>query len=96
MILCVTFAEIFMDQKLEIMPTVFILNGYRFMFYSDDHEPVHVHVEKDGHTAKLNVEPIELVFNKGYKVNEIKEIESIVKEKNDLIVEKWNKVFKNK
>ena len=86
----------FLNQKLGTMPTVFILNGYRFMFYSDDHEPIHVHVEKDGHTAKLNVEPVELVFNKGYKVNEIKEIESVVTDKKDLIVKKWNSVFKNK
>lgn len=78
------------------MPTVFLLNGYRFMFYSDDHEPIHVHVEKDGHTAKLNVEPVELIFNKGYKVNEINEIGAIVNERKNLIIEKWNKVFKNK
>lgn len=70
------------------MPTFFILNGYRFIFYSDDNQPVHVHVEKDGHTAKLNVEPVELIFNKGYKVNEINEIESIVNERKDLIIEK--------
>ena len=27
------------------MPTVFILFGFIFKFYSDDHEPIHVHVE---------------------------------------------------
>jgi len=26
------------------MPTIFVFFGYRFLFYSNDHEPVHVHV----------------------------------------------------
>jgi hypothetical protein len=26
------------------MPTVFTQGGFRFFFYSNDHEPVHVHV----------------------------------------------------
>lgn len=28
------------------MPTIFILFGFRFMFYANDHEPIHVHVIK--------------------------------------------------
>lgn len=31
------------------MPTIFIFFGFRFMFYSNDHTPVHVHIIKDGH-----------------------------------------------
>ena len=50
------------------MPTVFILFGYIFKFYSDDHEPIHVHVVKDGKEAKYNVSPnVEQVFNHGFK-----------------------------
>ena len=30
------------------MPTLFTLFGLRFMFYSNDHEPIHVHVVKGG------------------------------------------------
>lgn len=28
------------------MHTIFILFGFRFMFYANDHEPIHVHVVK--------------------------------------------------
>ncbi len=50
------------------MPTIFIVFGFCFKFYSNDHEPVHVHVTKDGHEAKFNLEPmVELVFNRGFK-----------------------------
>ena len=46
------------------MPTIFIIFGYIFKFYSDDHEPIHVHVVKDGKEAKYNVSPdVQQVFN---------------------------------
>ena len=38
------------------MPTIFILFGFRFMFYANDHEPIHVHVVK-GDTGKVFFEP---------------------------------------
>ena len=40
--------------KKETVPTIFIFFGFRFMFYSNDHEPIHVHVIKDGNEAKYN------------------------------------------
>ena len=40
------------------MPTIFTLFGLRFMFYSDDHEPVHVHICNAGREAKYNVQPM--------------------------------------
>ena len=53
------------------MPTIFIFFGFRFMFYSNDHQPVHVHVIKDGCEAKYNVNPIEQVYNHGFKKHDI-------------------------
>ena len=40
------------------MPTIFIIFGFVFKFFSDDHEPIHVHVIKDDHEAKYNVDPV--------------------------------------
>ena len=42
--------------KTIIMPTIFIVFGFIFKFYSDDHEPIHVHIIKDSNEAKYNVE----------------------------------------
>ena len=36
------------------MPTIFILFGFRFMFYANDHEPIHVHVIKGDVSAKIH------------------------------------------
>ena len=60
------------------MPTIFIIFGFVFKFYSDDHEPIHVHVTKDGHEAKYNVDPeVVQVFNHGFKKHEISMIEGM-------------------
>ncbi|WOZ80982.1 DUF4160 domain-containing protein [Segatella hominis] len=37
------------------MPTIFIFFGFRFMFYSNDHEPIHVHVIKDGNETRKSI-----------------------------------------
>ena len=38
------------------MPTVFVEDGFRFFFYSNDHVPIHVHVRKGQAEAVFNVE----------------------------------------
>ena len=35
------------------MPTIFTIEGFRFFFYSNDHAPVHVHVQHGGGEAAL-------------------------------------------
>ncbi|MCQ2974123.1 MAG: DUF4160 domain-containing protein [Bacteroidales bacterium] len=76
------------------MPTIFIIFGYIFKFYSDDHEPIHVHVVKDNHEAKYNVEPeVQMVFNHGFKKNEISMIESLIEENREVIIYRWTNYF---
>ena len=75
------------------MPTLFIIFGFRFMFYSNDHTPIHKHVIKDGCEAKYNIEPVELVFNHGFKRHDLSLIESIVLENKEIIIERWRSYF---
>lgn len=74
--------------------TVFIFFGFRFLFYSNDHEPVHVHVVKDDCEAKFNVSPIELIYNHGFKKQQIAVIESVIEENVEVITERWKNYFK--
>jgi hypothetical protein len=40
------------------LPTILIINGFRFFFYSSDrYEPAHVHVEKGEGIGKIWLEP---------------------------------------
>lgn len=76
------------------MPTLFIIFGFRFMFYSNDHAPIHIHVVKGGAKAKLNILPeISLVENIGMKPSELKLIEAIAEENKEIIIERWNAFF---
>lgn len=76
------------------MPTLFILLGFRFFFWSNEHEPVHVHISKGENGAKYNIENMELVENFGFKKNELRLIESILEENKDIIIERWHEYFK--
>ncbi len=78
------------------MPTIFIFFGFRFMFYSNDHEPVHVHIFKDGNEAKYNVTGIELIYNHGFKKRELALIESLIEENEEIIIERWKAHFEKK
>ncbi len=75
------------------MPTVFILFGFIFKFYSNDHEPLHIHVLKDGKKAKYALFPVTLKENQGFKTSELKLVESIIEENEEIIAEHWNRYF---
>ena len=78
------------------MSTIFVFFGFRFMFYSNDHEPIHVHVIKDGNEAKYNVSPLTQIYNHGFKKHDIALIESIISENEAVIIDRWKEFFNQK
>lgn len=77
------------------MPTVLRIKGYRFFFYSNEHLPIHIHIEKASKTAKFNLEPVELVSSKRFKSSEISEMNKLVQENSEYLIEQWNEFFNN-
>ena len=76
------------------IPTLFIFFGLRFCFYTEDHEPIHVHVIAHGIEAKFNIEPnIELIYNKGLTPREVRLAKEIIEENKEIIRERWKAVF---
>ena len=80
------------------MPVLFIFFGLRFMFFSNDHEPIHIHVVKGKGSVKENAKylvlpEIKLVENNGLQSSELKLAEAIIEENAEIIVEKWNEYF---
>lgn len=76
------------------MPTVLFIFGIRFFFYPNDHEPIHVHVEYQGCSAKIQVHPaVELIENNGLKSQTIKKALDTVEFYKDDIISEWHKVF---
>lgn len=78
------------------MPTIFVFLGFRFLFYSNDYHPIHVHVIKDGNEAKYNVQPNEQIYYHGFQKHDIALIESIISENEEIIIERWEVYFNQK
>ena len=76
------------------MPTVFSEDGFRFFFYSNDHEPIHVHVRKGGGEAVFYVEgSATLRESVGLKTKELSKAEEIAWRRQQEIIDFWNEYF---
>jgi len=75
------------------MPEIFRKLGFVFFFYSNEgQEPMHVHVRKAGGFAKFWMEPVELDFSQGLKVQDIKQAQELIIENFNFIKDKWHEV----
>jgi len=76
------------------MPEIFRKFGFVFFFYANEgQEPMHVHVRKAGGFAKFWIEPMELDFSQGLKVQDLARAEELIQENFELIKHKWDEIF---
>ena len=72
------------------MPVVFQKDGYKFFFYSNDHEPIHIH-RKGGGEAVFNIDDeIDLRESKGLKLKELSKAQELAEENKEIIIQKWH------
>jgi len=63
------------------MPTVLRVKGYRLGFFSaDGDEPPHIHVSKDGNSAKFWLDPVQLAKDAGFSRHELNEVHDLLTE----------------
>lgn len=77
------------------MPELFRLMGFKFLFHSREHGPIHIHVDgKDGY-AKFNLEDggFVLDYSDGISPSDLNMIKEIVEKNKDLIIIRWNEYF---
>lgn len=77
------------------MVTVHREAGFRFVIYSDDHDPAHVHVVGDGN-AKVdlgggNGMP-EMVYAGGFKQGDVRRILDVVRKHRTMFLKRWNDI----
>ncbi|MFI5186029.1 MAG: DUF4160 domain-containing protein [Chitinophagales bacterium] len=77
------------------MPTILLKNGYRFFFYSNDHLPKHIHIERENKTAKFNLIPVELVKSSKFTASDLRQIRNLVEENVEHLINKWDEYFNN-
>jgi len=76
------------------MPVALRVKGYRFFFFSlEGHEPPHIHVEQAERFAKFWLNPVALAKSRGFRSNELTEIQRIIEESRDTLLEKWDEHF---
>lgn len=76
------------------MPTVFIIDGYRFFFYSNEgQEPPHVHVERGDAICKWWLDPPRLAWNRGMKSPELRRVRTIVLQRAEQLKGAWHDYF---
>jgi hypothetical protein len=78
------------------MPTLFYYFGLKFSFYSNDHEPIHVHVSNGDGEARFRVDTLSLIENRGLKNRDLKMAEIAIEENKQVIIARWTEYFKNK
>ena len=77
-----------------LMPTVLRVEGFRFFFFSDEHLPEHIHIEKGDGYARIELETLEVTDSYNLNSKEIKKLLKIVKEHNNELQRSWNEYFK--
>lgn len=77
------------------MPTILRVGPYRFFFYASDRaEPLRVHVEGDGGSAKFWLAPVRLHSSRGLARHQLSRLADIVAEHRAQFVRAWNEYFK--
>ncbi|MRW93787.1 DUF4160 domain-containing protein [Duganella sp. FT80W] len=76
------------------MPTLLKIKGYRFYFHSNElGEPPHVHVDKDGRSAKFWLESVTVARNHHLTSLELREIGRIISSHRIDFIGRWHEHF---
>lgn len=74
------------------MPTLLTLNGFKFFFYSNEHEPKHIHIMKNDEFAKINLENLEVLYS-SFKSKDLAFVLDTIKVHKSEFERKWNEYF---
>jgi len=76
------------------MPTVFKKDGFRFFFFSDEHIPKHIHIEKADMYVRIELESSKVTDSYNVNIKEVKKLQKMVEENKDILIGAWNEYFK--
>ncbi|ALV25063.1 putative protein (DUF4160 domain) [Campylobacter iguaniorum] len=74
------------------MPTLLNINGFRFFFYANEHDPRHIHVLKDDRYAKINLDDLSVV-NSTFKPKDMKFVIECVRQNQENFIRGWDEYF---
>ncbi len=77
------------------MPEIFLFYGFIFYFFSNEHDPIHVHVRGKNGNAKFNLCEGKFVLQSsdGIKMGDLKKIDKVIQDNTQIIIQHWHKYF---
>jgi hypothetical protein len=75
------------------MPTVLRIDGFRFFFFSNEHEPEHVHIEKGDIYARVEIASLKVTDSSNASSKDIKKMVELVKQNKVTLQGVWNEYF---
>jgi len=72
------------------MVTVLRQHGLRFVIYTADHEPPHVHVYGDGE-ARIDIETLKILTQGGMSDRDVRRAAELIEANRQLFRETWRK-----
>lgn len=77
------------------MPTLLSFNGFKFFFYANEHEPMHIHVSKGDEYAKIELATLKVNRNT-FKSKDLKQALEITRIHQQSFAEVWRDYFDNR
>ncbi len=77
------------------MPTLLNLNGFKFFFYANEHEPMHIHVSKGDEFAKIELVTLRVTRNT-LKPKDLKQALDTTENHQQAFMEAWRDYFDNR
>lgn len=72
------------------MVTILKQHGMRFVIYTADHEPPHVHVIADGE-ARIDIGSLKVMTQGGLSDRDVRRAVTIIQANHDLFLDAWRK-----
>jgi hypothetical protein len=76
------------------LPTILKIDGYRFFFFSDEHNPQHIHIEKADAYARVELDTLEVTDRYNLNSKELKKLLKLVSQNKSKLQGAWNEYFK--
>ena len=75
------------------MPTVLRIDGFRFFFFSNEHEPKYIHIEKADMYARIELGTLQVTDSYNVNSKDLKKMIEIIKNNEDKLKGAWNEYF---
>ena len=77
------------------MPTVLRIDGYRFFFFSDEHLPRHIHIEKGESYLRIELDTFKVTDRYKISNKEVTRLIKLVRINRKKLKEAWDEYFES-